>query len=344
MSTTLARMSLVLAFAVCAAVAAQAAEPAAPAQPVAKKKYLVPKTEFGQPELRGVWNYNSDTPFQRPPQFKDREFLTAEEVAARRKTVLDEAAATDGASIAGVGGYNRFWMDSFANGENARTSLIIDPPNGRMPPLQPGMKVENGGIGPDVPGERPVRFRVGGIRKDGPEDRGLSERCLMGFSSGPPFVPSLYNNIVQIFQSKTHVVVMTELIHDARIVPLDNRPALDPELKQWSGDSRGRWEGDTLVVETRNFTDKTQSFAGSGTGSTLHLTERFTRVGKDRIDYQFTIDDPITFTKPITVLVPMVRSDGDLYEYACHEGNYGMSNILSGARQEEKEAAAKQSQ
>ncbi len=232
-------------------------------------------------------------------------------------------------------------MDYFGQGANLRTSLVIDPPDGRVPPVQPGVKVENGGLGPDTNGVRPVRFRVGGVRKDGPEDRGLSERCLMGYSSGPPFVPSLYNNIVQIFQTKTHAVIMTEMIHDARIVPLDNRPALDPALTQWSGDSRGRWEGETLVVETRNFTDKTTSFRGAGTAKDLHLTERFTRVGPDRVDYQFTIDDPTTFAKPFTALVPMVRADGDLYEYACHEGNYGLANILSGARQDEREATAK---
>ena len=163
----------------------------------------------------------------------------------------------------------------------------------------------------------------------------------MGYSSGPPFVPSLYNNIVQIFQTRTHAVIMTEMIHDARIVPLDGRPTLDPELTQWSGDSRGHWEGDTLVVETRNFTDKTTSFRGAGTAKDLHLTERFTRVGANRVDYQFTIDDPKTFAKPFTALIPMVRADGDLYEYACHEGNYGLSNILSGARQDEQEALAK---
>jgi hypothetical protein len=313
------------------------------AEAVAKAKFTVPKTEHGQPDLRGVWNYSSDTPLERPAQYKDREFLTAEEIAGRAKLARDRAAALDGTTFASVGGYNQFWMDSFAQGENQRTSLIIDPPNGRLPPLLPGIKVEVGGLGPDTGGERPVRFRVGGVRKDGPEDRGLSERCLMGYSSGPPFMPSLYNNIVQIFQTRTHAVIMTEMIHDARIVPLDDRPALDPQLQQWSGDSRGRWEGNTLVVETRNFTDKTQSFNGVGSaGSSLRLTERFTRVAKDRVDYQFTLEDPKVYTQPFTVLIPMVRSDGDLYEYACHEGNYGMFNILSGARVEEREAAAKQ--
>jgi hypothetical protein len=151
----------------------------------------------------------------------------------------------------------------------------------------------------------------------------------------------MYNNNVQIIQSKDTVVIMTEMIHDARIVKLDKRPPLDAAITQWSGDSRGYYEGETLVVETRNFTDKIQSFRGAGTGKTLNLTERFTRVGKDRVDYQFTIADPTVLTKPVTVLVPMIRADGELFEYACHEGNYGMSNILSGARVEEKAAAQK---
>jgi hypothetical protein len=304
-------------------------------------RFVVPRTEYGQPDLRGVWNYSSDTPLQRPPQYKDREFLTREEIAKQARSARELAVATDGASIAGVGGYNQFWMDSFAQSANPRTSLIIDPPDGRLPPTLPGVKLAYDTLGPDTGGERPVRVRVGGIRKDGPEDRGLSERCLMGYSTGPPFMPSLYNNVVQIFQSKTHAVILTEMIHDARIVPLDDRPPLDRALQQWSGDSRGHWEGDTLIVETRNFTDKTQSFAYAGTGATLHLVERFTRVGPNRVDYQFTVDDPVTFTKPITVLVPMVRSDGELYEYACHEGNYGMVDILSGARVEEAKSARK---
>jgi hypothetical protein len=307
-----------------------------------KKKYVPPKTEFGHPDLRGVWNFSSDTPLERPAQFKDREFVSRQELEAQRAAIQARAEASDNSTggNGGVGGYNQFWVDSLAQEDNLRTSLLIDPPDGRMPPRQPGVKVENGGLGPDTGGQRPVRFRVGGVRKDGPEDRGLSERCLMGFNSGPPFMPSMYNNNAQIFQSKTHVVIMTEMIHDARIVPLDNRPALDSAISPWSGDSRGRWEGDTLVVETRNFSDKIQSFRGAGTGKSLQLTERFTRVGPDRVDYQFTLNDPTIYTRPFTVLVPMVRSDGDMFEYACHEGNYGMVNILSGARVEEREAEA----
>ncbi|MBC7983413.1 MAG: hypothetical protein H7Y02_06105 [Candidatus Obscuribacterales bacterium] len=314
---------------------AQAAEPSKPA------KFVAPKTEFGHPDLRGVWNFSSNTPLERPAQYKDREFLTREEVIRQHEQVQARSEASDNASGGGVGGYNQFWVESAAQDANFRTSLIIDPPDGRMPPLKSGVKSENGGLGPDTGGQRPVRFRVGGVRKDGPEDRGLSERCLMGFNSGPPFMPSMYNNNVQIFQSKTHVVLMTEMIHDARVVALDNRPPLDSAITQWSGDSRGRWEGNTLVVETRNFTDKINVFRGAGTGATMQLTERFTRVGRDRVDYQFTINDPNTFTKPFTALVPMIRADGELFEYACHEGNYGLSNVLSGAREEEREAAGK---
>jgi len=337
-------MRTLLALGVIVALGTAAAHSAEPAK-AAAKKYVVPRTESGQPDLRGVWNYGSDTPFERPAQFKDREFLTPEEAAAISKQIRDRSAQIEagdgGTPIDPTGGYNQFWMDYFGQGANLRTSLVIEPSDGRVPSVQPGVKVENGGLGPDTNGVRPVRFRVGGINKEGPESRGLSERCLMGYSSGPPFVPSLYNNIVQIFQTRTHAVIMTEMIHDARIVALDGRPALDPVIRQWSGDARGRWEGDTLVVETRNFTDKTTSFRGAGTGKDLHLTERFTRVGPNRVDYQFTIDDPATFTKPFTALIPMLRADGDLYEYACHEGNYGLTNILSGARQEEREAAAK---
>jgi len=317
------------------------------AEPGKSSKYVAPKTEYGQPDLRGVWNFSSDTPLERPAHFKDREFMTPEEAARVHRQIEERSAAADQAARAPAsasrdpGGYNQFWVESLAQQTNLRTSLIIDPPDGRMPPFQPGIKIEAGGLGPDTGGERPVRFRVGGVRKDGPEDRGLSERCLAGFNSGPPFMPSMYNNNVQIFQSKNTVVIMTEMIHDARVVKLDNRPPLDPAIEQWSGDSRGRYDGDTLVVETRNFTNETQSFRAAGTGTTLHLVERFTRVGKDRVNYQFTIDDPATFTKPVTVLVPMVRADGELFEYACHEGNYGMKNMLSGARQEEREAVGK---
>jgi hypothetical protein len=179
---------------------------------------------------------------------------------------------------------------------------------------------------------------VGGIAKDGPEDRGISERCLVGFNAGPPFTPNLYNNNVQIVQNRDTVVIMTEMIHDARIVPLDGRAHIDDTIRQWSGDSRGYFDGDTLVVETRNFNDLTQSFGVYGSSLNKVLTERFTRVDVYTVNYEFTIDDPSTFKDKITAMVPMAKVDGLMYEYACHEGNYGMLNTLRGARMEERRA------
>jgi len=187
----------------------------------------------------------------------------------------------------------------------------------------------------EAAGQRPVRFVVGGISRDGPEDRGLSERCIVGFNAGPPFTPSLYNNNVQIIQNKDHMVILTEMIHDARIVKLDGQPALDESLRLWSGDSRGHWDNDTLVVVTQNFNGLTQSFDGFGTSKDKVLTERFNRVGPRTLNYEFTIDDPSTFADKLTAIVPMSKVAGQLYEYACHEGNYGMANMLRAARRKE---------
>ncbi|MBT7226878.1 MAG: hypothetical protein HN872_09725, partial [Gammaproteobacteria bacterium] len=239
----------------------------------------------------------------------------------------------------GVGGYNTFWVENAGRGDNTRTSLITYPEDGRVPETVEGVPVQVGGLGPDEPGIRPVRMTVGGIAKDGPEDRGLSERCIVGFNSGPPFTPNLYNNNVQLVQSKDHVVIMTEMIHDARIVPLDGRDHIDDSIRQWSGDSRGYWDGDTLVVETRNFNDLTQSFSVFGSSLDKVLTEKFTRVDEFTVDYEFTLEDPSTFKDKITVLLPMAKVDGLMYEYACHEGNYGMVNILRGERMEEQRAS-----
>lgn len=305
--------------------------------------YTVPRTEYGQPDLQGVWNFSSNTPMQRPRQFADQEYLTDEDIAALQARREQARANSGGAAVpestGGVGGYNDFWVESAGIGSNRRTSLIVYPENGRTPAMVEGAQLQFGGLGPDVPGERPVRYTVGGIAKDGPEDRGLSERCIVGFNSGPPFVPSLYNNNVQIFQGKDHAVVLTEMIHDARIVPLDGRPQLDDSIRQWSGDSRGYWDGDTLVVETRNFNGLTQSFGASGTSMDKVLTERFTRTAFDTVEYEFTIEDPSTYVDKFTAVVPMTKVGGLLYEYACHEGNYGMVNILRGARVEERRAA-----
>lgn len=300
--------------------------------------YQVPRTEWGQPDLQGVWNFSSTIPMTRPRQFGDREYMTEEEAAAL--AAMTEA-GYEALNNDGVGGYNTFWVESAGLGENLRTSLITHPANGQLPTMVEGTQIQIGGLGPDFRGTRPVRATVGGIGKDGPEDRGLSERCIVGFNSGPPFTPSMYNNNIQIIQNKDHVVIITEMVHDARIVPLDKTAHVDDEIRLWTGDSRGYWEGDTLVVETRNFNDLTQSFSVFGSAKDKLLTEKFTRVDPYVVNYEFTVDDPATFQDKIVARVPMGKVDGLMYEYACHEGNYGMTNILRGERMaEEREAEA----
>jgi hypothetical protein len=302
----------------------------------ADSNFIAPRNEWGQPDLRGVWNFSSNTPLERPAKYADQEYLSADDITRIREEALAEIARSDGnSSQGGVGGYNQFWIEGVPLEDNARTSLVIDPSNGRMPKRVAGAPVAFGGLGPDINGELPVRFTVGGIGKDHPEQRGLSERCLLGFNSVPPFMPSMYNNNVQLFQNKDHVVIFNEMIHEARIVPIDGRAHLPEEIAQWTGDSRGYWDGDTLVVETTNFTGKTQSFRGTGVSADMHLIERFTRVSADQVNYTFTVNDPMAFEAPFTVEVPMHKMDEELYEYACHEGNYGMVNILRGQRIED---------
>jgi hypothetical protein len=303
--------------------------------------YIAPRTQWGQPDLQGVWNFSSNVPMQRPEQFGEREFMSTDEIASMRARLREADASSDQAvaqTDGSPGGYNDFWVESAGITDRIRTSHIVYPENGRMPARVEGAVVQFGGLGDDVPGTRPVRYTVGGISKDGPEDRGLSERCIVGFNDGPPFVPSLYNNNVQIVQNKDHVVLLTEMIHNARTVPLD-REHVSEELGFWSGDSKGYWDGDTLVVVTKNFNGLTQSFSAFGTSDEKILTERFTRIDPVTVDYEWTIDDPATFTDKITAIVPMTKVAGQLYEYACHEGNYGMVNILRGERAAERMAA-----
>lgn len=301
----------------------------------AENNYTAPRTQWDQPDLQGVWNFASNVPMSRPRQFGEREYMTQEEadaIAANMEASFEQLNEYD------VGGYNTFWVENAGRGDNLRTSLITYPSNGQLPKRVEGINIQNppfGGLGPDFRGERPVRTPVGGIGKNGPEDRGISERCIVGFNSGPPFVPSLYNNNVQIVQNKDTVVVVTEMIHDARIIPLTKSNHVKEEIRLWTGDSRGYWDGDTLVVETKNFNDLTQSFSVFGSATGKFLTERFTRVNEYTVDYEFTIEDPDTFTDRITARVPMSKVDGLMYEYACHEGNYGMVNILRGERMAE---------
>ena len=306
----------------------------------AQSDYQVPRTEYDQPNLQGVWNFASHTPVQRNESLGDREYFTTEENEENRELSVSTFEARAESHFDGVGGYNSFWYERAAIGYDLRTSLITSPENGRIPPAVEGAFMQRGGVSEDFPSERPVRFVVGGIAKDGPEDRGLSERCIVGFNSGPPFMPSSYNNNVQLIQHQNHVVILTEMIHAARVVPLDRNHNLTDDIRLWSGDSRGYWDGDTLVVETKNFNGLTQSFISSPYGDSYNksLVERFTRVSADTVEYEFTIDDPSTFSDKITAMVPMTRVDGLLYEYSCHEGNYGMANMIRGERRQELDA------
>ena len=227
----------------------------------------------------------------------------------------------------GVGSYNQFWWDYGDKlTDDKRTSLIVDPPDGRIPPLTPEAQKRADAV-------KAVRAR----RPQGPEDLNIPSRCILGFNAGPPMNPSAYNNNFQLFQTPEYVVILNEMVHDARIVPLDGLPHLPEHIRQWRGDSRGHWEGDTLVVDTTNFTGKT-TFKGSG--KNFHLVERFTRVDAGALLYEYTIDDPESFTKPWSAAIPMTKTEVPMFEYACHEGNYAMTNILGGARAEENAAEA----
>jgi len=295
------------------------------AQPPAK----APRTADGQPDLQGVWNFSTITPLERPAEFAGREFLTDAEAAqleqrTAQQSNRDNRSQSADADVASA--YNEFWWDRGVHAARvhgkARTSLILDPPDGHVPPLT-------------AEGQARAASRAEARRlhpADGPEDRALAERCLL-FNAGPPMLSGPYNNYVQILQTRDHVVILNEMIHDARIVPLDGRPHLPPSMQRWLGDSRGRWEGDTLVVETTNFTAKTNV---RGSGERLRLVERFSRSGSGALLYQFTVDDPQSFTKPWTAVLPMVKTNDQIYEYACHEGNYAMTGILRGARSTEK--------
>ena len=320
----------------------------------AQSAFEPPRLADGRPDLQGVWDFRTLTPLQRPEDRADQALLTPEEAAEIEAAAVQRAIEADRPSeirteplpVGGnVGGYNNFWFDRGAGVvDDRRTSLIVDPPDGRIPEAQPDAKRQETTNDDTSDPDRPVRFRVGGIGTHGPEDRGLAERCLLGFNTGPPIVPGGYNQNMQLFQTPDHVVILNEMVHDARIVPLDGRDPLPEDMRQWMGSSRGHWEGDTLVVETTHFTDLTASFGPSvrsaiGTGATMRLTERFSRVAEDTLLYEFTVNDPTSFTRPFTAAIPMKRGAAPLFEYACHEGNYGMLNLLSGARAQEREGA-----
>ena len=292
------------------------------------------RTAWGDPDLQGVYTFATITPLQRPDDVEGRALLTAEEAASfEERTALERVARPPRPGDTGT--YNRFWVDYGTRVVGTlRTSLIVDPPDGRLPPLAPAAQARN-----------EARRAAGPQPPAGHENLSITDRCIMGFNAGPPFVPSAYNNTVQLFQTPGYVVILNEMIHDARIVPLDGRPHLDDGIRQWLGDSRGRWEGATLVVETTNFTSGRDMTRGvniwryidpRGAVATSRLVERFTRVDDGTLSYEFTIDDPGTWTSAWTATFPLIGIDGELFEYACHEGNYSAANILAGARADER--------
>jgi hypothetical protein len=305
------------------------------------RRYQPPRLADGTPDLQGVWTNQTATPMERAAGLGTRRAFTDAEAAAISKAAISaveaDAKPSDpdkkieaASSLPPVGNYNLFWTDrgmsvAKIDGEY-RTSMIIEPLDGRVPPLTEAALA------------RMAATKIG-RSSDGPEGRALGERCLLsfGYSSGPPMLPVMYNSYYQIVQSPGYVMILVEMVHDARIIRIDDEHVPN-SVRKWMGDSIGHWEGDTLVVETRNFRPE-QTFRGSSEQAVI--TERFTRVANDQIDYRFTVDDPGTFTARIVGELPFVSVDSNIYEYACHEGNYALPGILSGSREEEKAAAAK---
>ena len=291
------------------------------AGPKASISSTVSRTADGHPDLQGVWFFGTLTPLQRPADLAGRTHLTDEEIAAIEKRA---ASRSQNEPFGLFGDRPKYAFDK-------RTSLIVDPADGKVPAMTPA-------------GEKRQAARSAARRAaENPEDLPVYERCILGFNAGPPIIPGGYNQNIQLFQTRDYLVIHNEMVHNARIVPLDGRPHVPTHLRQWNGDSRGRWEGDTLVVTTTNFMSMGTgtlmldgNLARTGVGwspdENLTLIERFKRADSDTLIYEFTITDPTVWTKPWSVSLPMTRSNGPLYEYACHEGNYDMRNILSGAR------------
>ena len=293
------------------------------------------RTVDGHPDLQGVWANNIATPLERPDAWAGKERLTDEELADLQQAAADVIASgedaqfgdqlvlkaieriKDAGSYDTTGNYNQFWIvdRDFDN----RTSLVVEPSNGKIPALT-AAAAERSDAERAYRGDHPA---------DGPEDRGLSERCA---NFGVPRLGAGYNSYFQVFQTPSHVVVLKEMAHDAKVIAMDGSPHVSDRVRLWNGDSRGRWDGDTLVVETSNFSPKSD-FRESA--ENLHLVERYTRVGPDTLNYEVTISDETTWSQPWTVLIPLSRSEDAVFEYACHEGNYGMDGILSGHRADE---------
>ena len=276
----------------------------------------------GDPDLHGIWDYRTMTPLQRPRDLAQKATFTVEEAAAYEQAQADSRA--DYNALPTV--HAKFWLDYGTElTADRRTSLIVDPPDGRVPAQTQRAQAR-------ARERAEKRARTHSI-----QDRSITERCVLGFNAGPPMNPGAYNNNVMLLQVPGMVVLHNEMVHELRFIPLDGRDHLPDSVRQLRGDSRGHWEGRTLVVETTNFTDRT-NYLGSGEG--MRLIERFTRTDQSGLRYEYTVEDPVSFEAPWTVSLPMTKTDGPMFEFACHEGNYGLTNILSAARAEERRDAS----
>ncbi|MBZ5610236.1 MAG: hypothetical protein LAP38_18390 [Acidobacteriia bacterium] len=302
-----------------------------------KNVWTPPRTPDGHPDLQGNWNSASLTPLQRPTELGAKAFYTEQEAAAyEKKRVQDlNRDRRDGPKEADLArSYNELFYDRGTRlARTRRTSIVIDPPDGRIPPMTPEARAKFQAIEQKF-AEHPA---------DGPEDRPLPDRCLMFSQSGPPMIPGNYNNNYQIVQTPDYLLILAEMGYQVRVIPLDGRPNLPESIREWTGVSRGHWDGDTLLIESTNFRFNDRSRFGvqydGMTDQNLRITERFTRTGPDSIIYRATIDDPTVYTKPWTMEASLEKTDERIYEYACHEGNYAMPGILQGARAQEQEAA-----
>ncbi len=288
----------------------------------------IPRTPWGDPDLRGTWDFATIAPLERPETYKDKEFITLEDKAAIEKYVADRRVVPDNTAFEGQGdvdvGYNSFFLDGGSKfNATMRTSQIIDPNTGYLPARTQEAKDRRKAWQAAL--SRPPR---------GPEDRTPAERCLLGFNSGPPYTPGAYNNFVEIFQTRDNVAFHAEMVNDHRVIPTLPVPPLPDNMRLWKGNSSGAWDGDTFVVVTTNFNPQTRAF---GTTEDLKLTEKFKRLSKERLLYQYTIDDTRTYATAWTGEFEMVLTDKQMFEYACHEGNYAMPMMLEGARKEERE-------
>jgi hypothetical protein len=284
-----------------------------------------PRTVDGHPDLQGLWSNETLTPLERPRDLAAKEYFTAEEAAAYEKRIVQNRIDDPNDGKGNVADPKVWWERATKLGANRRTSLIVDPPDGRVPALTPAAQKRMA--------EQRAATRL--HPADGPTDRSLQERCILSPTTGPPMLPGPYNNNYQIVQTRDYVTITVEMIHETRIIAMDGRPHLPQAMRKWLGDSIGHWENKTLVVDTTNFNDKTR-FHGSD--ENLHLIERFTRTGPDTILYEFTVDDPTAFVAPWRAEIPMRRTAGPMYEFACHEGNFALGRMLSIARDAEKKA------